>query len=803
MVMFIWFDHLKVRTQISIGFTIVVLILIGTISFSIVESQKGKASFDRLVELRMPTAQNTLNMLNGINHSLAALRGWMILGKDKFKDERDKSWGLEIEPAFKEMSRLSQNWTDPNNVKVLNQIKLDLEKFKQFQKEIEDIAQTVENTPATKILFKDAAPQAAIIISAITEMIDIEAKLEATPERKELLGIMADIRGSMGLALANIRAFLLSGNEKFEKKFKAMWDKNNVRYSLLATKTDLLTPEQQAAFERLKVARKAFAPLPPKMLEIRGGESWNLANLWLGTKAAPTAFRIKQGLDSMLNSQRNLLNKDMEIAKSDSEHFSNALWAALIFGTGLSIFVAWGITTLVLRKLTRAWKESDKITAVVENLPINVMLADKNLQIQYTNPATRKTLKTLQEFIPVSAENLVGENIDVFHKDPKKQRQLLDNPSNLPIQSLIKVGNETIDLLVSAVRDKEGNYLGPMAAWSVVTEKIEMQERERKGAKELQEKVDKMLVSVDAAAHGDLTCEVGVSGDDAIGKMGEGLAAFINKLRNGITKIAENTEQLDNSSQHMSSISQQLASNAHETSKQSTIVSQASGQVSASVETVSAGAQEMSASIREISKAASDAAQVSQRAVDIVESTNKIVQKLGDSSGEIGQVIKVINSIAEQTNLLALNATIEAARAGEAGKGFAVVANEVKDLAKETSKATEDIAQRIESIQQDTDQAVSAIDEITEVIKRIDDISGTIASAVEEQTATTSEIERNIHEASSRTVEINENISGVAQAAEDTSVGASQTSDASGALAQMVADLKNIVSSYKLGNGNK
>jgi methyl-accepting chemotaxis protein len=444
--------------------------------------------------------------------------------------------------------------------------------------------------------------------------------------------------------------------------------------------------------------------------------------------------------------------------------------------------------------------ESEKITAVVENLPINVMLADKNLQLQYVNPATRKSLKSLQEFIPVSAENLVGESIDVFHKDPKIQRKLLDNQSNLPIQTLIKVGNETIDLFVSAVRDKSGEYLGPMEAWTIVTEKIGMQERERQGAKALQEKVDKMLVSVDEASHGDLTCEVGVSGDDAIGKMGEGLDEFISKLKVGIKKIVEYTEQLEGASQHMSSISQQLASNAHETSKQSTIVSDASGQVSASVETVSAGAEEMSVSIREISKAASDAARVSQRAVNIVESTNKIVQKLGDSSGEIGQVIKVINSIAEQTNLLALNATIEAARAGEVGKGFAVVANEVKDLAKETSKATEDIAQRIESIQQDTDQAVSAIGEITEVINRIDDISGTIASAVEEQTATTSEIERNIKEASNRTAKINENISGVAQAAEDTSMGASQTSDASGALTQMVSDLKDIVGAYKLGD---
>lgn len=150
--MFTWFDHLKVRTQISIGFAIVIIILMGTISFSIVENNSAKLSFDRLVELRMPTAQSTLKMLNGINHSLAALRGWMILGKDKFKVEREKAWSAEITPAFKEMQRLSKSWTNPSNVKILNEIKVDLDKFKQFQKEIEDISQTIENNPANKIL---------------------------------------------------------------------------------------------------------------------------------------------------------------------------------------------------------------------------------------------------------------------------------------------------------------------------------------------------------------------------------------------------------------------------------------------------------------------------------------------------------------------------------------------------------------------------------------------------------------------------------------------------------------------------
>ncbi len=170
----------------------------------------------------------------------------------------------------------------------------------------------------------------------------------------------------------------------------------------------------------------------------------------------------------------------------------------------------------------------------------------------------------------------------------------------------------------------------------------------------------------------------------------------------------------------------------------------ATEQVNRNLQTVATGAEEMSATIKEIAKNASEAARVASEAVKSAATTNATVSKLGDSSVEIGQVIKVITSIAQQTNLLALNATIEAARAGEAGKGFAVVANEVKELAKQTAKATEDISQKINAIQGDTKSAVDAIGNISGIINQINDISNTIATAVEEQSATTNEMSRNV-----------------------------------------------------------
>ena len=264
------------------------------------------------------------------------------------------------------------------------------------------------------------------------------------------------------------------------------------------------------------------------------------------------------------------------------------------------------------------------------------------------------------------------------------------------------------------------------------------------------------------------------------------------KLRATMESILQNANSLGAASEELSANSDLMVSNAKETSAQAGVVSAAAEQVSKNVLTVATGTEEMSASIREIAKSAQEAARVASTAVFAAQSTNATISKLGVSSAEIGKVIKVITSIAQQTNLLALNATIEAARAGEAGKGFAVVANEVKELAKETAKATEDISQKIEAIQQDTSSAVTAIAEISEIISKINDFQNTIASAVEEQTATTNEISRNVAEAAKGSTEIAQNITGVAQAAKSTMSGANDTQKASAELARMASELQQL-----------
>ncbi len=305
-----------------------------------------------------------------------------------------------------------------------------------------------------------------------------------------------------------------------------------------------------------------------------------------------------------------------------------------------------------------------------------------------------------------------------------------------------------------------------------------------------------------AQGEGDVTKRLEIAGnlgkDDELTEVSRLFNLFMDKLHHLLRGVASHTRQLAEASQQLLHASQQITSNSGQTAAQANSVSRLTQQVTQNLQSVSTGAGEMTTTIQSIANNTNEAAKVASSAVSTAQAANTTVGKLGQSSAEIGDVIKVITSIAQQTNLLALNATIEAARAGEAGKGFAVVANEVKELAKQTAKATEDISHKITTIQVDAQAAVKAIGSISGVINQVNEISETIAVAVEEQSATTSEMMRNSSEAAAGAADISQNIDGVAQAADGTLARAQESEKAAQQLAKIAAELSGLMAQFKI-----
>lgn len=306
----------------------------------------------------------------------------------------------------------------------------------------------------------------------------------------------------------------------------------------------------------------------------------------------------------------------------------------------------------------------------------------------------------------------------------------------------------------------------------------------------------KAVTTLEELADGRLDTRLDVASKDEVGQMATALNRAIERLRGAMVEIGVEASRLTDAAQGLSAVSVEMKGTADSSATQAKSVSTAAEDVSANVSLVAAGTEQMSASIREIALSTADASGIASQAVEIADSARSTVAALGDSSTQIGNVVKTITSIAEQTNLLALNATIEAARAGDAGKGFAVVAGEVKDLARETSLATDDIGKRIEAIQQDAEAAVGAIMEISRIVEQINQGQASIAAAIEEQTATTNEMGRSVAEAASGSTHIASTITSLAQSASGTTAAAGRTSSAADDLLGMAADLKRLVGQF-------
>lgn len=407
---------------------------------------------------------------------------------------------------------------------------------------------------------------------------------------------------------------------------------------------------------------------------------------------------------------------------------------------------------------------------------------------------------------------------------PSSQRQPAD-PRNSSIRrqlTAILAGSMTLALVVTVVaivsvhlvaRSVEGDagiearQLATTATWVIVVTVVVCAAVQWLQAtsvgRRLRASAAGLSSSLDAMSRGDLTVEAPVYLLDELGRAARDLNAARATLTTLITGVNETTQTLGGAVTTLAGTSNLVASSAQEASAQAGTVASAANEVSRNVAAAAAGAEQMGASIREIAQNAAKAAEVAEHATVVAGSTTQTITRLGGSSQEISDVVRAITGIAEQTNLLALNATIEAARAGEAGKGFAVVASEVKDLAQETARATEDIARKVGAIQVDTAQAVTSIEEISQIIASINDYQLTIASAVEEQTATTNEMSRSVAEAAMRTTEIATNTDGMAATAMTSSDAARDATEAVTGLSDLSEALRSELARFVVTSDNR
>ncbi|MFM8273427.1 MAG: methyl-accepting chemotaxis protein [Gemmata sp.] len=436
--------------------------------------------------------------------------------------------------------------------------------------------------------------------------------------------------------------------------------------------------------------------------------------------------------------------------------------------------------------------EVGRVVSMMEQAPINVMFADREFKLRYMNPASVKTLKGIERLLPVRVEQMMGNTIDIFHKRPEVQRRMLADPKNLPHRANIQLGEETLDLLVSPIYDRENNYIGTMVTWEVITAKLAMErqikeasEREKAQAVELQQKVNTILTTVNGMAGGNFTLEIPDLGDDAVGQMAAALNKAIVSVRAALEGVREVSEQLADASGQLASASEEIATGAQ--------------QQASSLEETASTLEEITVTVKQNSDSAQQARQLASGSKDVAEKGGQVVgdavlamDAINQSSKKIADIITAIDEIAFQTNLLALNAAVEAARAGEQGRGFAVVAAEVRNLAQRSATAAKEIKSLINDSVKKVDAGTELVNksgqtlhEIVTSVKRVTDIVSEIAAASKEQSTGIDQVNK-----------------AVSQMDAVTQRNASQTEEMSATaqtLTEQAAQLRDLVSQFKLG----
>ena len=769
--------HLKVRSKLYFGFGIVCAILMAIVLITGFKIGQTQELTDRVIDLRAPTAKLGVELQNGLNASLANLRGYMLLGKEQMEANRVANWTETINPALDRMTALSQSWTVEANRQKLAEMTAQFAQLRQAQDEIAAISGTSANLPATQLLVERAAPQAAVMSREITAMIDEEKTLAANARRKALLGTMADIRGSLGLGLANIRAFLLTGDDAFRQKFDGFWNINNRRFADLQQQQGLLSSSQRAAFDRFSTARRIFGPLPPQMFDIRGSAEWNTANAWLGSKAAPVAASINTTLNDMIANQQGLMDTDAASARASVMSLESLLWVLLAVGVVLSALIAFAIANSIVKPLNVVVERADSLSRVdiasldtgLRALAQGDLTATINADTLPINSTSQDELGQLSQSLNSILDRL-GSAVEAFRQMQHTQSELIGETQRLATSAqagqLDQRGDPSqfagsFGELVSSINGTLDAVVTPINEASQVLQQI---------------------------ADRDLTARVegAYQGDHA--RIKDALNQAADNLDQSLSQVATSADQVSAASGQIASGSQALAQG---TSEQAASLEE----ISSSLQEISSMAKQNTANAQESRSMTAQTSATTERGMDSMKRLSEAMDLIKNSSDETAKIVKTIDEIAFQTNLLALNAAVEAARAGEAGKGFAVVAEEVRNLAMRSAEAARDTTNLINESVENAEAGV-AINQ--EVLTNLEEVNGQVQKVSEVM----SEIAEASNQQSDGIGQITLGIDQVNQVTQQNAANSEESASSAEELESQAGEMKSLTATFILGQSS-